>query len=405
MPVNEHRSDFLIIGSGIIGLALARELAERYPGRSITVIEKESAEALHGSGRNSGVLHAGFYYTANSLKARFTRDGNRELTAYCEKHGLAINKCRKVVVAKNEAEVEGLRELERRGRTNGVAVSLIDEKELREIDPNAKTTQFALYSPATATVDPVEVCGAIRRELEALGVSFLFNCPYVGHLASNSIRTPRGVHSASMIINAAGLYADRVARDFGFGLRYVIVPFKGIYLKYRGAEMTVSTNIYPVPNLNNPFLGVHFTVTVDGTVKIGPTAIPAFWRENYRGLDNFMLDEFFQVLCRESILFARNSFGFRSLALEEMRKYRRGYFVSMAANLVHRIDRAGFREWSRPGIRAQLLDVETSALVQDFVVEGDRDSVHVLNAVSPAFTGSFPFCRWVVDEYIAPALA
>ncbi len=394
------KSDFLIVGSGVIGLALARAILDRFPGRSVTIIEKELDVAFHGSGRNSGVLHAGFYYTSDSLKAKFTADGNRAMRAYCKEFGLPINECGKVVVAKNEDELNSLFELERRGKRNGSTLYLIDEKELSEIEPNARTFKKALFSPLTATVDPVLVCAAMRKSLEAAGVTFRFDTPFQHKISRNSIRAGGKIFEFKKLINAAGLYADKVAKEFGFAGIYTIVPFKGIYLKYTKADAPVRTNIYPVPNLKNPFLGVHFTVTVDGHIKIGPTAIPAFWRENYKGIGGFSSREFFEILQVEAGLFLRDDFGFRSLALEEMKKYRKKYFVGLAREMVRDIDPAGFTDWSRPGIRAQLLNVETNQLVQDFLVEADRDSVHILNAVSPAFTGSIPFANWVVEKYV-----
>jgi L-2-hydroxyglutarate oxidase len=392
-------SDFLIIGAGIIGLSLARELRRIFPDKKIIVIEKETDTAMHGSGRNSGVLHAGFYYSANTMKAKFTRDGNSEMSAYCVANGLPVNRCRKVVVATNEEELPALFELGKRGRDNGVDVKLIDEKEVAAIDPNARTYKNALYSPTTSTIDPIAICNSLKNELTGGGVEFHFSCAYLKNLKSNAVQTGRGVFEAEFIINAAGLYADTIARDFGFSMDYVIIPFKGIYLKYKN-ERPVTTNIYPVPNLKNPFLGVHFTITVDGTIKIGPTAIPAFWRENYQGLGNFKAGECMQILLEEAGLFLRNDFGFRSLALQEIKKYNKKYLVGLASRLVKSIDPAGFKAWSRPGIRAQLMHSRKKELVQDFVVEGDARSVHVLNAVSPAFTCSFPFSRWVVENYI-----
>lgn len=398
---SQQRCDFLIIGAGIIGLALARELKSRLPAADILVIEKEADVAYHGSGRNSGVLHAGFYYSADSLKARFTRDGNRLMTEYVKERGLSINQCHKVVVASGEGEIEGVQELQRRGERNGVDVRIIDEQELAEIDPNAKTTGIALYSPTTATVDPAQVCHAIKADLEAAGVRFLFGQGYYRREGRNAIVTTGGmVLEAGLVINAAGLYADTVARDYGFSQNYTIIPFKGIYLKYTGTDKPIRTNIYPVPNLKNPFLGVHYTVTVDGTIKIGPTAIPAFWRQNYVGLENFSLGELFEIIGWESRLFLGDNFGFRSLALSELKKYDRSYFTGLAVKMVKQIDTSGFNQWSKPGIRAQLLNTTTKELVQDFVVEGDSRSVHLLNAVSPAFTCSFPFAAWVVDHYI-----
>lgn len=398
--MKSERSDFLIIGAGIIGLAIARYLREKHPSATITIIEKEPDICRHASGRNSGVLHAGFYYTADSLKARFTKEGNAEMTAYCIKKKLRINRCGKVVVARNERELGPLFELEARARANGVDVAIIDEKELASIHQNVKTRGHALYSPATSTIDPVEVCSSIRKELLDGGVIMRFGRAYLRRAGEHAVATTTGTHEARVIINAAGLYADTIARDFGFARDYIIIPFKGIYLKYTGPDKPVAINVYPVPDLKNPFLGVHYTVTVDGTVKIGPTAIPALWRENYEGLDNFRLREFLQIVSREAALFLLNSFGFRTLALEEIKKYSRRYLIGLAAGMVHRAETGRFNEWSRPGIRAQLLDVRTNRLVQDFIIEGDKGSVHVLNAVSPAFTSSFPFVRWIVDSHV-----
>lgn len=395
------RCDYLIIGAGIIGMALARELKTRLPAADLLLLEKEPDVARHSSGRNSGVLHAGFYYTTDSLKARFTRDGNRLMREYVVGRGLAINECHKVVVASDESEIEGVRELQRRGERNGVEVRIIDEQELAEIDPNARTTGIALYSPRTATVDPVQVCRALRDDLVQSGVRFLFSQGYVQRQGDSAVVTSAGMTiEAGLIINAAGLYADRVARDFGFSRNYTIIPFKGIYLTYTGNDKPVRTNIYPVPNLKNPFLGVHYTITVDGAVEIGPTAIPAFWRENYVGLDNFSFGELLEIVGWESRLFLADSFGFRSLAFEELRKYNRDYFTGLAVKMVKQLDTAGFNQWSKSGIRAQLLNTTTKELVMDFVVEGDAHSVHILNAVSPAFTCSFPFAAWVVDHYV-----
>ena len=394
------QTDFLIIGAGVIGLSIAKALKERYPEKRVVVIEKAAQVGRHASGRNSGVLHAGFYYTSDSLKARFTREGNRRMKAFCRENGLRINECGKVVVARNEEEIDTLRLLQERGEANGVELSLIDEEAARRIDPNIRSCRYALHSPSTATVDPSEVMNALRKHVESMGVTLYLNTPYLGYLGLNTLFIEGGSIEAEKIINCAGLYADRIAQAFGFGERYTIVPFKGVYLKYRGSPAPVKTNIYPVPNLDNPFLGVHYTVTVDGGVKIGPTAIPAFWRENYRGWQHFRVDELTEILRYEAELFLRNSFGFRSLALEEFRKYSREYLTELAKGMVRQIDTTKFDSWSLPGIRAQLLDKRTLELVQDFVVEGDERSVHILNAVSPAFTCALPFAEWVVEKHI-----
>ena len=392
--------DYLIIGAGIIGLNIAKNLKDRFPESKVLVIEKEEEVAQHSSGRNSGVLHAGFYYTADSLKAKFTKEGNAALKQFCHDRGLKVNECQKVVIATNEKEVEGLEELKRRGDVNGVELEWLDEEGLEKIFPNIKTHKKALLSPSTATVNPKEVTKEFAKVIQEMGVELVLDCKYISS-SSNVVSTSQGDFQAKKVINCAGLYADNIARDFGFSKDYVIIPFKGIYLKDKQNESHLETNIYPVPNLDNPFLGVHYTLTVDNESKIGPTAIPAFWRENYQGLDNFSLKECIQILYYEAKLFLTNAFGFRSLAYAEIRKYSLSHLKGLAMSLTNeKMDHKGFDSWSTPGIRAQLLNKQTLELVQDFVVEADEDSVHVLNAVSPAFTCSIPFANWVVEEYV-----
>lgn len=394
------QTDFLIIGAGIIGQSIALKLRQRFPEASIVILDKEMDVAQHASGRNSGVLHAGFYYTADSLKARFTVQGSKALKEFCTSNNLPINNCGKLVVATNAEELKQLFELERRGKANGSNVSIIGADEASKIESNIATYEKALYSPDTATVDPVQVCQKLKQILIQQGVSFKFDTQYKSHSA-NIVYTNSASYSAKLIINSAGLYADKIAQDFGFGKLFTIMPFKGLYLKYTKNTSDIKTNIYPVPNLKNPFLGVHFTKTVDGGIKIGPTAIPAFWRENYSGFSAFKVDEMLQILGTQAKLFLGNYFNFRDLAFDEIKKYRRDYFVGLAKKLVKSIDPQGFTMYTKPGIRAQLLNVNTNQLIQDFVIEGDRKSVHILNAVSPGFTCCFPFAEYVIDKYIA----
>lgn len=392
--------DYVIIGGGIIGLNIARALKLKKPDASITLIEKESEVAKHSSGRNSGVLHAGFYYTANSLKAKFTKEGNAALKDFCVERGLSVNECAKVVVAQDESELSGLEELKKRAEVNGVTLEWMSAEELHEKYPEAKTYQKALYSPSTATVDPVAVTVEFRKLIEEMGVEVITGAQYISHASKNIIYTSKGMIEFKHLINAAGLYADRIAKDFGFGEKYVIIPFKGIYLKDKKNFSGLTTNIYPVPNLANPFLGVHYTLTVKDEAKIGPTSIPAFWRENYQGFKNFDLQELGEVLWYEAKLFVTDAFGFRALAFGEVRKYIKSHFLGLATKLTNKMKHSGYNSWSTPGIRAQLLDKETLELVQDFIVEGDDYSTHVLNAVSPAFTCSMPFAQWVVDNHV-----
>ncbi|NLV23310.1 MAG: L-2-hydroxyglutarate oxidase [Deltaproteobacteria bacterium] len=392
--------DYVIIGGGIIGLNIARAVKEQLPDARVVLIEKEEDVAQHSSGRNSGVLHAGFYYTADSLKARFTREGNARLQNFCAERRLRINRCAKVVVARNEEEISGLEELKRRGDINGVELEWLKADELARRYPEAKTCRKALFSPTTATIDPVEVTREFRKLIQEMGVEVRTGVKYLRRSGENAILTSKGPIAYRKLVNAAGLYADKIARDFGFAKHFVIIPFKGIYLKDRENLAGISTNIYPVPNLANPFLGVHYTLAVGGEGKIGPTAIPAFWRENYQGLENFNVAEFGQILYYEAKLFLTNAFGFRDLAFSEVRKYAKSHFLKLAGRLTNNLNHGGFQEWSAPGIRAQLLDIDTLELVQDFVVEGGGTSTHVLNAVSPALTSSMPFTEWVAEHWV-----
>ncbi len=205
------------------------------------------------------------------------------------------------------------------------------------------------------------------------------------------------------MINAAGLYADKIAHDFGFSRPYRILPFKGLYLYSNEPTGSLRTHIYPVPDLRNPFLGVHFTVRADGRIKIGPTAIPALWRENYGGWANFHLGEMMEVLFREAGLMVSSNFDFKKLAVEEIRKCSRERIVELAALLAHGVKPGDYRQWGEPGIRAQLFDIETRKLEMDFVIEGDTRSTHVLNAVSPGWTCAIPFARHVIDVMAARA--
>ncbi len=390
--------DYIIVGSGIMGLTIAHTLKQnRNP--KILIVEKESDVAHHASGRNSGVLHAGFYYTADSLKAKFTVAGNKAMKAYCRQKNLPMNECGKLVVAQDEGELNQLYELEKRGLRNGSNVKIVDEKEAQSLEPNVRTFKKALYSPDTTTIDPKKVCQSLKEDLLNKETDFLFNTIYLGKInPTNGIRTNQGDFEAIKVINCAGLYADKVADDFGFGQQYTMIPFKGLYLKYTKNKTDVKMHIYPVPNLKNPFLGVHFTKTVYGDIKIGPTAIPALWRENY-DYQNFSFSEFCEILFHESKLFCSNAFGFRQLAQDEIKKYNKDHFIALAQKMVQQIDPQGFTEFTQPGIRAQLLNKRTSLLVQDFVVEGDKNSIHLLNAVSPAFTCSFPFAEFVIKSY------
>lgn len=391
-------AEILIVGGGVVGLTLARELVAR--GREgVVVLEKEPALGRHASGRNSGVLHAGIYYAPDTLKARSCLRGNLLLKEYCREKGLPLLEAGKVIVARTEAELPALDELHRRATANGARAELVDERQLAELEPLARTAGRALWSPLTAAVDPKRVLEALRADLEASGRAHLrLGCRLLGRAGPGRVRTTEGVLSYSRLVNAAGAHCDRVARLFGVAEHLRVIPFKGIYRKLRpGAALPLRGNIYPVPDARNPFLGVHFSRSVHGDVYLGPTAIPALGRENY-GLLAGADAEAFGILAADAALFLRNP-GFRAVALDEPRKYLAAFFDRDARRLVKTYDPALFERASKVGIRPQLVDWRTKALVMDFRVEAKDETVHVLNPISPAFTCSMDLARTIADAH------
>jgi len=392
------RADILVVGAGIVGLTLVRELLGR-GAENVWVVEKEPELGRHASGRNSGVLHAGIYYAPDSRKAQTCLAGNRLMREYCREKGLPVLECGKVVVARDETELPGLDELARRAAANGAPVEMVDEKQLAEIEPAARTVGRALHSLLTAVVDPRAILAALRADVEASGRARILTGVEVQGLAgSAAVRTTAGDIAFGRLVNAAGAHCDVVARHFGVGLDYRLIPFKGIYRKLRrGSRLQVNGNIYPVPDPRNPFLGVHFTRSVHGDVYLGPTAIPAFGRENY-GLFRGMDGDAPRIAFEDAVLFVRNR-GFRSVALSEPRKYIPSFLHRDAARLVKEFDPGEVESAEKVGIRPQLVDWRTKTLVMDFLVERSGDTLHVLNPISPAFTSAMALARQVADEH------
>lgn len=392
------KAEILIVGAGIIGLTIARQLVRTGHG-DIVVIEKELELGVHASGRNSGVLHAGIYYSPDSLKAKSCLNGNFLMRAYCKEKGLPLVESGKVIVTRTEAELPVLDELFHRATANGAKVEMIDERQLAAIEPNARTVERALFSHYTAVVDPKAVLKSLKQDLEQSGrVKFQMGCKLTGLKGSGIATTSRGEIAFNRFINAAGAYCDKVAGMFGVGGQYRLIPFKGVYrLLKKDAPYTVNASIYPVPDIRNPFLGVHFTRSVHGDVYLGPTAIPALGRENYgviAGIDS----EAFAIAYQDLVLFLANR-QFRNVALTEPLKYLPSYFFRDAARLVKELSQKDIVHASKVGIRPQLVDWDTKQLVMDFLVVADGASLHVLNPISPAFTSSMDLAQGMVAEH------
>jgi L-2-hydroxyglutarate oxidase LhgO len=335
----------------------------------------------HASGRNSGVLHAGFYYSSGSLKSRFTREGNAAMRAYCYANKIPVRTCGKLVIAAHDGERGELRRLFENGIANDVRLEWITADDARRIEPRVRTDFDAIFSPTTASVDPRSVMSQLTHDARSARIDVITSTSFVVK------------HDAGVMINAAGLYADKVAHLYGVGERYSILPFRGSYLL--SSDHTIRTNIYPVPDPSFPFLGVHFTVTADGHVKIGPTALPVLWREQYGGMRNFKVSEVLDTAA--DLTRFVTDVSVMPFAWSELRKVSRRHIVALASRLATGIEPRHFQTFGTPGIRAQLFDRESRKLQMDFVVESGPRSVHVLNAVSPGFTCAFPFASYVAD--------
>src|SRR5687768_17217586 len=292
-------ADFVIIGAGIVGLTIALELKRRLPESRILLLEKEPEPGRHSSGRNSGVLHSGIYYPPKSLKARVCGQGALEMAAYCEERGLPLNRIGKVLLPLRPEDGPQLDLLEERGAANGVAVERLDAAALARIEPEARSaTGAALFVPGTSVVSSSDVLASIVADAKAAGIELLCG----GSLGAVDAGRRELVWAGERIgyghaVNSAGLHADSVAHLFGAGRDFSLLPFKGLYWKLDPASgLKINHLIYPVPDLRVPFLGVHTTTAIDGNVYIGPTAVPAFGRENYRGLQGVTGGELVRIL-------------------------------------------------------------------------------------------------------------
>ncbi len=390
--------DVVVVGAGIVGLATARELALRHDGIRIAVLEREESIAAHQSGRTSGVIHAGIYYRPGSLKARLCVAGARELYEYCEQRGIRTERSGKLIVATAEDELEPLAELERRGRANEVAgLRRVDAAGIRELEPHA-TGIAALHSPTTGVVDFAEVAASYRRDLAACGGQVATRCS-VEQLEPKpnaiSVVHARGTTLASAVVTCAGAWSDRLAVACGAPKEPRIVPFRGAYLRLRPERRDlVRANIYPVPDPDLPFLGMHLTRRIDGEVLLGPSALMVGARDACR-LSRVRPRDLAQTLAWPGSW--RLAARFRRTALHELRNAAsRRAFVDDLRRFVPELDAADVLP-GPAGVRAQALGRDGS-LTDDFVVHRTERAVHVRNAPSPAATSSPALARLIADQ-------
>ena len=383
----ESEFDIAVVGGGIVGLASALAINERYPRCSLTVLEKEPEVGSHQTGHNSGVIHAGIYYKPGSYKAMLCVEGVRLMKSFCEESGVAWEACGKVIVATDGSELARLEELYRRGVANGISgLELIGADRLREIEPHARAVR-ALLSPGTAIVDFKEVAEAMARRLTARGVSIRTGAPVKGIRRAGTLQhidADQSSVAARFLLNCAGLHADHVARMAGVDPGVSIIPFRGEYYNLKPECRLVRGLIYPVPDPAFPFLGVHFTRRIRGGYEAGPNAVLAFAREGYRKSD-ISLADLGSMLSYPGFWIMGLRY-WRMGAYEYYRSFSRRAFVRALSKLVPDIGEHDLCEGGS-GVRAQSVTPDGS-FVDDFKIVESASAVHVLNAPSPAATAS-----------------
>lgn len=387
--------DFLIIGGGIVGLSVAMHVGQRYPNAKIAVLEKESHWAYHQTGNNSGVIHSGIYYRPGSFKAKFCREGNRSMTEFCQTHDIAHDICGKVIVATSSEELPFLEQLYQRGLENGIRVSKIDSDQIREIEPHVNCIA-GIKVDDTGIVDYKQVCQTYADIVLAQGGELYLNTcveQVTKKTKEYHLETGRGEFSTHFLINCTGLQSDRITRLAGADSQAKIIPFRGEYYELKPEKRyLVKHLIYPVPNPNFPFLGVHFTRMIDGTIHAGPNAVLSLKREGYRKTD-FNFKDFIDVISYPG--FWKLAAKHADAGIQEMiRSFSKSAFVNSLQRLIPEIE-ADDLVPTHAGVRAQAL-MKNGQLVDDFLIVEAPQALHVCNAPSPAATSSLEIGRAIV---------
>ena len=395
-----NRTDVIVLGGGIVGLATAYRLSQRFPDKSIRLVEKEAALAFHQTGRNSGVLHSGIYYKPGTLRATNCRTGKQAMEAFCAEHGVAYEICGTVIVAVDDSDCANLERIFERGQANGVQCEIIGAERLKELEPHVAGIR-AIHVPEAGIVDYVGVCEKLGQLLRQHGADLLLSTRVTGMRSSaNSVvvQTTQGDFEAGYVVNCTGLYCDRVTKMSGQEPLAKIVPFRGEYFElHENMRHLCRALIYPVPDPKVPFLGVHFTRMVKGGVECGPNAVLAFAREGYTKLDINVRD------LVESLTYP----GFLRMAArhwrtgcgEMWRSFSKQAFVKALQRLIPEI-RSDHLEAAPAGVRAQALGRDGN-LLDDFLIQETDRVINLGNAPSPAATAALNVGTLIVDKLAA----
>jgi len=407
--VNSKKYDFIVIGAGIVGLSIARELIKSNKDSEILVIEKENAAGKHASGRNSGVLHSGLYYPDNTLKSKVCSKGSRLMFDYCVENNLPVSRIGKVIVPTSYEDDKTLDILYKRALSSGIDVDLIDERQLLDIEPYVYSISGrSLHSPNTAIIDPEKIINKIVSDLISKGVEIMYNTKITrADPSCSQVTTSNGINfTYGHLYNASGQFTDKISHLFNVGVDYTILPFKGNYRKLVNTNVNINGLVYPAPNLNMPFLGIHSVKNMKGEIFFGPSSIPAFGRENYEGIKGVNFADASSISFHLIYQYIENNHNFRGFSHEEFYRFFKVKFLESARLLFPSLGADDLIHSSKTGIRAQLLNKKKHVLEMDFIVESTDNTTHVLNSVSPAFTSAFEFSKYIVahknNNFITP---
>ena len=392
--------DFAIIGGGIVGLSTAMSLSQKYPDKKIVLLEKEASWAAHQTGNNSGVIHSGIYYKPGSYKAKFCREGNNALVEFCQHHEIAHEICGKVIVATEAEEIPRLENIYKRGVANGLDVTMLNREEAREIEPHVDTLQ-AIYVKSTGIVDYKQVAEKYAELATKQGAELLKNSQVVDIQETTegyTLITEKEEYKARFLINCAGLFSDRIAKIAGVKPKAKIVPFRGEYYELTPEKRYLASNtlIYPVPNPDFPFLGVHFTKMIDGSVHAGPNAVLSFKREGYTKTD-FNLQDFLETMTYPGFWKLSAKYGVDGMQ-EMARSWSKALFVASLQRLIPEVTAKDVVP-THAGVRAQALATD-GKLVDDFLLIDRPNALHVCNAPSPAATSSLAIGKAIAKQVV-----
>ncbi len=389
--------DFIVIGGGIVGLATARNLLQSYPRAKLLILDKESHWAFHQTSNNSGVIHSGIYYKPGSFKAKFCREGNISMTEFCNKYNISHEICGKVIVATKPQELSLLEDLYQRGLANGLKVEKISAEEVKEVEPHVSCIA-GLRVFSTGIVSYRQVCQKLVDMIRDDGGELLLKA-HVTQIKDISegkeIDTSQGIFATRMLINCGGLQSDRLAKLGNIDPQVQIIPFRGEYYELKPEKRyLVKTLIYPVPNPNFPFLGVHFTKMIDGSVHAGPNAVLSLKREGYRKTD-FDIRDAAEIFSYPGFWKLASKYSKDGIQ-EIIRSFSKDAFVRSLQQLIPEVT-ANDLVPTHAGVRAQALK-PNGQLVEDFLIIKDQKSIHVCNAPSPAATSSLEIGKAIVRE-------